>query len=179
MKSLKKVTLLLSSILFSVNFLIPVNALDAPDGFTQSEDWTDPTSSDIAAHEDYLQIAEEAEKGYHPQVRANTPFAKLSPRKAANGSVLIGQAWATSGISHFYQEDYPNIKLCSTENLTIASAGCVVTSFAMVANKYGHNTTPPVVVSQINIFAPGAQNACSFSWASMINLPKYKAYLSE
>lgn len=34
MKSLKKVTLLLSSMLVSVNFLIPVNALDAPDGFT-------------------------------------------------------------------------------------------------------------------------------------------------
>lgn len=43
----------------------------------------------------------------------------------------------------------------------------------MVANKYGYNTTPPEVVSQINTYAPGTQTACSFPWASMVNLPKY------
>ena len=124
-----------------------------------------PHNIDYEAIEYYQTLAENAPL-YNAREAAENPFN--GTRSVLRASVTA-QGWANSGITRYYQTDYNDL-LCpnSNEHTTIADAGCVVTSFAMIATKYGINVTPLDVRTRINADAPGLENACDFPWFDVV-----------
>ena len=150
-----------SAVLFA-NGLTAVSAIDGPSDTPRYPGWTDPTEEDEALREEYLR-----------QDQAVQAASRIDPDTRT--LQITDYANASSGITRYWQDNYPNTKLCSSSTNTIQSAGCVVTSFAMDVSKYGITSTPPDVVYQINTYAPGTQTACSFPWASLPTISKYSS----
>lgn len=125
-----------------------------------------PHNIDYEAVEYYQSLSENAAL-YNAREAAENPF-NHSLISVLRGNITA-QGWATEGITRYYQTDYPDL-LCplSNPNPTIASHGCVVTSFAMIATKYGINVTPLDVRTRINADAPGLENACNFPWYDVL-----------
>lgn len=66
---------------------------------------------------------------------------------SGKGTPMGSQLVSSTDSSWYYnQTDYPDTYM-SPSRLTIKDAGCLITSFAMVATKYGHSITPPGVVA--------------------------------
>lgn len=65
---------------------------------------------------------------------------------SGKGTPMGSQLTSSINSSWYYnQTDYPDTYM-SPSRLTIKDAGCLITSFAMIATKYGHSITPPGVV---------------------------------
>lgn len=69
----------------------------------------------------------------------------------------MGSELASSIDSGWYynQTDYPDTYM-SPSRLTIKDAGCLITSIAMIATKYGNSITPPGVVAASNFSYDGS-----------------------
>lgn len=149
--------------------LMPVLAKDSeeenPDGCATCSMVDAPHNVDYEAIEFYQALSENA-AFYNLKEAAENPFD--GSRSVLRASVTA-QGWANSGITRYYQTDYTDL-LCPLSNseVTIASHGCVVTSFAMIATKYGINVTPLDVRTRINADAPGLENACDFPWFDVV-----------
>jgi hypothetical protein len=75
---------------------------------------------------------------------------------SGKGTPMGSQLTSSIDNSWYYnQTDYPDTYL-SPSRLTIKEVGCLITSFAMIATKYGNSITPPGVVSASNFGYDGS-----------------------
>lgn len=172
MKKIKYRTIKILTILLLVITCIPVQAKDLP--ANRSNDDCPTCSAENAPHyidedavKEYQYLASISEQ-FNAEQAINNPFNNITRNTRAS---VVSQAWANSGINRFYQTDY-NDKLCpnSDTSKTIASDGCVVTSFAMIASKYGINTNPVHVKDRFNADAPGTESGCNFPWFNAVTV---------
>ncbi|WP_105305274.1 C39 family peptidase [Anaerolactibacter massiliensis] len=146
------------------------NGDDCPSCFVDTE----PNIPDETAIAEYQYKAAHAAEHNSEQALKN-PFktGSVIRARAINASVT-SQAWANSGIVRYYQTDYSDYLCPKTSTAyTIASDGCVVTSFAMVVNKFGIYATPVTVKNRINADGPGTTSGCNFPWTSVNTVSPY------
>lgn len=135
-----------------------------------------PHQIDYGAVEYYQALAENASL-YNSREAAENPFN--GSRSVLRASVT-SQGWANSGITRYYQTEYDDLLCPNTSSIyTIASDGCVVTSFAMIATKYGINVTPLDVRTRLNADAPGTESACNFPWFNVVTVSPFTSLTAQ
>ena len=140
-----------------------------------------PYQIDYGAIEYYQALAENTPL-YNSREAAENPFAE----NPFNGSRSILRASVTSQgrpnseIIRYYQAEYDDLLCPNTDPYTtIADAGCVVTSFAMIATKYGINVTPLDVRTRLNLDAPGTDSACNFPWFNVVTVSPFTSLTAQ
>lgn len=134
-----------------------------------------PHNIDYEAVEYYQSLSENAAL-YNLIEAAENPFN--GSRSVLRASVTA-QGWANGGITRYYQTDYTDLLCPNTSSVTIASHGCVVTSFAMIATKYGINVTPLDVRTRLNADAPGTASACNFPWFDVVTVSPFTSLIAQ
>ena len=178
---MKKRYLKIFVILFSLSVtLMPVSARDLErennDDCSTCSLVEAPHNIDYDAVEYYQSLSQNADL-YNLRESAENPFNKSRSVLRAG---VIAQGWANSGITRYYQTDYNDL-LCpnSSSEYTIASDGCVVTSFAMIASKYSINVTPLDVRTRLNADAPGTESACNFPWFNVVKVSPFTSLIAQ
>lgn len=144
------------------------NGDDCPSCFVDTE----PNIPDEEAIAEYQYKAAHAEE-YNSEQALKNPFKNAATTRASRAFVT-SQAWANEGITRFYQTNYSDYLCPKTHpSITIASDGCVVTSFAMVVNKFGIYATPVTVKDRINADGPGNTTGCNFPWTVVNTVTPY------
>lgn len=164
--------LLVMLVLFGSVFPVSARDIEGEDGDNcPTCDMLDaPHNIDYAAVEYYQTLSRNAEL-YNVSEAAENPFGSF--RSILRASVT-SQGWANSGITRYYQTDYNDLLCPNTSSIyTIASDGCVVTSFAMIATKYGINVSPLDVRTRLNSDAPGNESACNFPWFNVVTVSPF------
>ena len=182
MNLIKKIGIILTTCLFVSTLNAPVFAKDLPlpendpNSCSSCNEDNEPRNIDYGAIAQYQYLSEIAEQ-FNAREAQKNPFGIRT--RAANAYVTA-QGWASDGIVRYYQTDYNDL-LCpkSGGTSTIASAGCVITSFAMIANKYKFYMTPPQVLAAINSNSPGSYSGCNFPWYDIVNTSPFTSLLKQ
>lgn len=88
--------------------------------------------------------------------------SNLPMRRAA----VTDQAWANYGIQQYWQDDWTN-SICSGGS-SIAQVGCTITSYSMVASKYGVYKNPEQMFYLLKQYGAIEAN-CNMTWNKTAN----------
>ena len=139
--------------------ITPVFAQDAtPEDIEREGQNQDPQTG----HPDYFAIG--GDENYEAVKNSGSKPSEISEQQMfrATYAYVTDQAWTNYGIQQYYQDDYTT-PVCSGGS-SMSQVGCAVTSFSMVAAKYGVYKNPEQMFYALNATGAITDN-CEMTWS--------------